>query len=275
MAKEHKDEGKWACGIFRGELFGHQEVNYRVMEGRALFEGDMVIGDHDEMQAERARGHYGRFPFHRRWPVRRHGKGKDAEWYAKIPWENTIGRTKSPALHQRVEYAIRHWNAKVKKRVRFERIDAAKKPKAYLSVVEATQERCYAEVGYKGRKQWIWLHPNCGARIVIHEVGHAIGLLHEHTRWDRNRYVRIKPWNVKPREIMNFVRLPFVGWRHGKYDYHSIMHYDRKAFSRNGRDTIVPCADVAIGVRPYVSKGDIAAVLDMYDPGGGGSLPGY
>jgi hypothetical protein len=51
----------------------------------------------------------------------------------------------------------------------------------------------------------------------------------------------------------------------GDYDYSSIMHYPRWAFSKNGKDTIVPHGDYEIGQRDGLSAGDINGVLEMYD----------
>jgi hypothetical protein len=51
----------------------------------------------------------------------------------------------------------------------------------------------------------------------------------------------------------------------GAYDYGSIMHYPRWAFSKNGQDTIVPTnPNAQIGQRDGLSPGDIAAVRAMY-----------
>ena len=51
----------------------------------------------------------------------------------------------------------------------------------------------------------------------------------------------------------------------GPYDYGSIMHYPRNAFSKNGQDTITPVQpNVQIGQRSGLSGGDVAGVLDMY-----------
>ena len=47
----------------------------------------------------------------------------------------------------------------------------------------------------------------------------------------------------------------------GAYDYGSIMHYPRNAFSANGQDTITPAdPNAQIGQRTGLSAGDIAAV---------------
>ena len=50
----------------------------------------------------------------------------------------------------------------------------------------------------------------------------------------------------------------------GDYDYGSIMHYHRTAFTKNGQDTITPPAGVTIGQRNGLSTGDIQAVVYMY-----------
>jgi hypothetical protein len=53
----------------------------------------------------------------------------------------------------------------------------------------------------------------------------------------------------------------------GGYDYGSIMHYPRTAFSSNGQDTIVPTdPNAQIGQRTALSAGDIAAANSICAP---------
>ena len=66
---------------------------------------------------------------------------------------------------------------------------------------------------------------------MLHELGHAIGLLHEQTRPDRNSYVHILNQNVAPpmrsqfdiknnEDVVNYgMSMP--------YDYRSVMHYGK------------------------------------------------
>lgn len=62
----------------------------------------------------------------------------------------------------------------------------------------------------------------------------------------------------------NFAKHVVDGQDLGQYDYNSIMHYPRWAFSKNGKDTIVPKIDVEIGQRTELSAGDIAAIEFLY-----------
>ena len=68
--------------------------------------------------------------------------------------------------------------------------------------------------------------------IVKHEIGHALGLIHEHQRTDRGQYVFFNRNNIKANSIAAFE--PVRGAiTLTEYDYNSIMHYDQCTFSRH------------------------------------------
>jgi hypothetical protein len=78
-------------------------------------------------------------------------------------------------------------------------------------------------VGVKGGAQYISLGSAVSTGLVIHELGHAIGLYHEHQRPDRDAYVTFMPACVQNGKLSQFdVRL---GLNYGVYDKASIMHY--------------------------------------------------
>jgi hypothetical protein len=112
-----------------------------------------------------------------------------------------------------------------------------------------------------------WYHS-----ILIHELGHALGLIHEHQRPDRDFYITVHPENVNGMFLglnttVNFK--PQAAQIKTPYDFTSIMHYDRKAFSKNFKDTMVPKAaymqyiDV-MGNVDQVSQYDAQAVAELY-----------
>jgi hypothetical protein len=121
-----------------------------------------------------------------------------------------------------------------------------------------------SSVGMRGNQQNITLEAGCDASSTIHEIGHASGLWHEQSREDRDQFVTINWQNIQQAQAHNFNQHITDGDDVGNYDYHSIMHYPRWAFSSNGQDTIVPRQDVEIGQRQGLSPGDCRAVRTMY-----------
>ncbi|XP_012642308.2 astacin-like metalloendopeptidase [Microcebus murinus] len=127
---------------------------------------------------------------------------------------------------------------------------------------------CFSGVGRSGGMQMVSLAPAClrrGRGIVLHELMHVLGFWHEHARADRDRYIRVN-WN----EILPGFEINFIKARSSNmltpYDYSSVMHYGRLAFSRRGLPTIVPLWDPSahIGQRWNLSASDITRVLRLY-----------
>ncbi|UCC53802.1 MAG: M12 family metallopeptidase, partial [Anaerolineaceae bacterium] len=163
----------------------------------------------------------------------------------------------------RVTNAINHWHQKT--RIRFVRrtsTNASRYPN-YVRVIPSNG--CWSQVGMRGGRQDLGLAPGCGTGSTIHEFAHAVGCWHEQSREDRNSFVRINWANITPGREHNFRQHITDGDDYGRYDYGSIMHYGRTAFSRNGQPTIVPLtAGVTIGQRTGLSANDIATIRAMY-----------
>ena len=69
-----------------------------------------------------------------------------------------------------------------------------------------------------------------------HEMGHVLGLLHKHQRYDRDDSVEVGPSGSNYNKIPRLSRRWFLWWSWyvensttfgTPYDYYSIMHYDR------------------------------------------------
>ena len=88
--------------------------------------------------------------------------------------------------------------------------------------------------------QGITLGANCVFfRIVVHEIGHALGLYHEHQRPDRDTYIDIIEQNIRPGFEHNFVKQEDANTLGLGYDFASIMHYRATAFGIDGAVTII------------------------------------
>jgi len=163
---------------------------------------------------------------------------------------------------ERIAEAIAEWEATSK--IRFIARIAAKANQYPNYVRFEDQGGCFSSVGMAGGKQIISLGPNCTKGNAIHEIGHTLGLWHEQSRKDRDSFVTIVWQNIDAAMRHNFDQHVSDGDDVGPYDYGSIMHYPRTAFSVNGRDTIVPKNNTPIGQREKLSQGDISAVAQLY-----------
>ncbi|XP_061592935.1 low choriolytic enzyme-like [Cololabis saira] len=126
---------------------------------------------------------------------------------------------------------------------------------------------CYSFVGRRGNAQVVSLsRRGCVFhQIVQHELLHALGFNHEQTRSDRDSHVRIQLQNVIRGTEYNFRRIATRNLG-TPYDYGSVMHYGRFAFSSNRQPTIVPIpnANVVIGRATQMSRMDILRINRLY-----------
>jgi hypothetical protein len=134
-------------------------------------------------------------------------------------------------------------------------------------------EGCSSHVGMIGGKQEITLNENCSTGNTIHEIGHAIGLWHEHSRVDRDIYVNILYENIEEDKLHNFYTYveQFLDGAEftNDLDFNSIMMYSSFAFSvskYNDKPTIVKKDGSTFETnRTHLSQGDIQGVAEMYD----------
>jgi len=138
----------------------------------------------------------------------------------------------------------------------------------YISV--ENRRGCYSYLGRTGGRQVLSLYRwGCvHSGIIIHEFLHALGFNHEQTRSDRDKYVQINWQNIKHGLGFKSQFSKRNTYNLGtNYDYSSIMHYGRYAFSKNRWPTItpVPNPSVKIGQRRGMSETDILRINRLYN----------
>ena len=74
---------------------------------------------------------------------------------------------------------------------------------------------------------------------MVHELGHVLGLGHEHQRYDRDQYIDVLEENIDPDYLSAFNKINQIfSTVYGRYDYYSVMHYPSWAFRKSYLDTI-------------------------------------
>lgn len=245
-----------------------KEIEMSLVNGLWLYEGDIVINTEEGLAAAEDQGARilagDEVPAADAGPAGAGGVvdgcvivGAGYRWpNSRIPY--TIHSTLPNQA--RVTGAIAHWEANTP--IRFV---ARTTETNYVRFIPS--DGCWSYVGQIGGRQDIGLASGCSTGNTIHEIGHSLGLWHEQSREDRDSFVTIHYENIDPDYVNNFDQQIADGDDVGAYDYGSIMHYGRTAFSINGLDTITPPPGVTIGQRTGLSTADIQTVVYMYGEG--------
>jgi predicted Zn-dependent protease len=270
MTGEYRSSAETRRGYISGVALGLKQIEYALLDGVGMFEGDIIIGTQEEIEAAQEEGarNIERGEEYRELPEEPQ-RGMVVRGCvivgARYRWpEGRIPYIVDPSLpnQQRVTAAIAHWERNTS--LRFVQRQTEHD---YVRIKPANG--CSSYVGRQGGRQDLGLAEGCLTGSTIHELGHAIGLWHEQSREDRDAYVTVHYENIPHDHQHNFNQHITDGDDVGPYDYGSFMHYSRRAFSETSADTITPPIGITIGQRDGLSNGDVAAVDSMYgsDPG--------
>ncbi|XP_074656924.1 zinc metalloproteinase nas-36-like [Tubulanus polymorphus] len=132
-------------------------------------------------------------------------------------------------------------------------------------------EGCLSNVGFMPNHvgQRVTIGDGCEVHgIIVHEIMHALGFYHEQSRPDRNGFVKVQWENIIPGKGAYFSIVKDSDTQGLKYDFDSVMHYGKTAFSKNGKPTLVTRknpSDRQFGQREGASKLDIEGINKLYE----------
>ncbi|XP_065335587.1 hatching enzyme 1.2-like [Cloeon dipterum] len=134
-------------------------------------------------------------------------------------------------------------------------------------IIKSDNSGCWATLGKAGGIQYVNLQiPGCVTLIgtPIHELMHTLGFFHEHTRPDRDHWIKILWENVDRGSGFGIQDSNAFGV---SYDYNSVMHVTDTYSSSKGLKTIetLQPPGVQIGQRNGLSAKDIQKINAMYN----------
>jgi hypothetical protein len=207
---------EWKTGFRINRDGTMSEIHYQEIDGFAVVEGDIIVCKLSEIEPRPAAGvplakasALGDLPTANnanRWPNN------------QVPYD----KSQAGAYDWDVTLAVAYWNQfmPVKFVPRTNQTD-------YVRFVPTGN--CLSQFGRAGSAQIIEIGSGCTTPFqftsgaIMHEMGHAVGLMHEQSRADRDQYVQIDPDLLHDGDYAMYVQ--GESFYSTPYDLGSLMHY--------------------------------------------------
>ncbi len=239
------------------------EITYEIHDGLAIWQGDIVIGTPDRIatsMAELAASRAGEMVQ----GVVVNDNGSNRWTNGVVPY--TITDATTSIVNAAIDM-IEDQTPGVRFVLRSGEAD-------YVTFQDASG--CSSPIGKQGGQQFINLAVGgCSIGNGAHEILHALGMYHEHTRCDRDGFVTIHWAEIESGREHNFYKAGAGDQTSacsnatdiGAYDYGSIMHYGANFFATGSNPTITatqPLNGAVMGQRSAVGPTDVATIDNLY-----------
>lgn len=282
--QEYKERYSSQFGELKTFKLRDVTFRYEVIDGLAIYQGDIVLGRAAELERLSAAGlsaqgvirtDASNCPGWLDWLC----PNSDPRWQGGvIPYmiDNTFNAAERAQVEALMQQAAVHYAASTS-----------------LSLIPRTNESDYVKVtkpddpnicgssklGREGGAQDLRLYPTAALGCLVHELGHAFGLAHEQSREDRDAFVQINYANVLAGDVYRsqFDKQPVHLFEdRGSYDFDSVMHYVAGAFAKApgcNNTNRTPCTLVPrdpsintnrLGQRNGLSVGDRLTLCNEY-----------
>jgi len=248
-------------------LWQGRPVNYTLVNGRAIYEGDIILGHVDPVASGVRSDAIGvAYPSYL-WPK---VNGVATVYYQIDPSTGDMANINTAIAQFNADFpGLIQW-------VAWNPENPQSPTYVYISLTGAPTGVCEAEEGYQPtftQPQPMGGASNCTVGTFLHEMGHVIGLWHEQSRSDRNSYVTVNYNNVIKGSWSNFESPGDNAQNLTLYDYGSVMEYPSFSFSPNGGpviETIPPgiplggAEGVPVPTTPDYSAADKEGIQRLY-----------
>ena len=226
----------------------YRSLEYKVVNGMAVHEGDIIVGTPSRMKKQSQVGFAGASVSPRNFSAAIDDRSLWPD--AIIPY--VIDHSVVHEMND-LKNAIHRWNQK-------SAINLIPREDDHADFVRFTSELsgCYSWIGRIGGEQEIIIG-KCSEYEISHQIGHTVGLYHPHNRIDLHRFVAITTNNTELREDGDETN-------GHPYDYASNMHhpYVTSHASADSPGSYFETVSPGMFYGSLLSPGDIDGVARLY-----------